>query len=127
MTPGRLGTGAFRGPVTEAYNRRCAIPGERTLPVLDAAHIKPYAEMGPHLIANGLLLRSDFHILFDDGYITITDDLRVQVSGKIKEKFENGREYYQYGDRPLLITPKHSDERPSPDFLRWHNTERFLS
>jgi hypothetical protein len=32
----------FRVLVTDAYQKRCAITGERTLPVLDAAHIKPY-------------------------------------------------------------------------------------
>jgi len=50
LTHARLGQGAFRVLVTEAYERRCAITGERTLPVLEAAHIKPYAETGPHLI-----------------------------------------------------------------------------
>lgn len=28
--------------------------GERTMPVLQAAHIKPYAEEGPHEVQNGL-------------------------------------------------------------------------
>ena len=69
-----------------------ALTGRANPTGLEAAHIKPYAATGPHLVANGLLLRSDFHILFDDGYITVTEDLRVRVSGKIKEKFENGRE-----------------------------------
>lgn len=55
----RLGQGAFRVLVTETYHRRCAISGEKTLPVLEAAHIKPFAEHGPHIIKNGLLLRSD--------------------------------------------------------------------
>ena len=32
---------------------------ERTLPVLEAAHIKPYSSGGPHEPENGLLLRSD--------------------------------------------------------------------
>ena len=36
----RLGQGLFRVVVTEAYDRRCAFTGERTLPVLDAAHIR---------------------------------------------------------------------------------------
>ncbi len=59
----RLGQGAFRVMVTEAYQRRCAITGEKTLPVLNAAHIKPYAEEGPHEVRNGLLLREDLHTL----------------------------------------------------------------
>ena len=40
-----------------------AITGEKTLPVLNAAHIKPYAEEGPHEVRNGLLLREDLHTL----------------------------------------------------------------
>src|SRR5262249_15935465 len=44
----RLGQGAFRIIVTDAYRRRCAITGERTLPALEAAHIKPFAEGGSH-------------------------------------------------------------------------------
>ena len=121
----RLGQGTFRVLVTEAYERRCAITGERTLPVLEAAHIKPYAESGPHLVSNGLLLRSDLHILFDEGYVTVTEDYRVQVSRRIKEQYENGHEYYQYRDKPLRVLPGAEGERPARDFLRWHN-ERFL-
>ncbi len=126
LTRARLGQGAFRVLVTEAYERRCAITGERTLPVLEAAHIKPFARTGPHLVSNGLLLRSDLHILFDDGYLTVTDDYRVEVSKRIKEEFENGREYYQYRGRQLTKLPDRADERPAIDLLRWHNKHVYL-
>ena len=126
LTRARLGQGAFRVLVTEAYERRCAITGERTLPVLEAAHIQPYTEAGPHLVANGLLLRSDLHILFDDSYLTVTDDLRVEVSKRIKEEYENGREYYQHRGQPLVVVPDDVHERPARDFLRWHNEHKFL-
>jgi putative restriction endonuclease len=55
----RLGQGAFRVLVTDIYRRRCAVTGERTLPALDAAHIRPYGEGGEHAAPNGLLLRRD--------------------------------------------------------------------
>lgn len=126
LTHARLGQGAFRVLVTDAYQRRCAITGERTLPVLEAAHIRPYAESGPHLVSNGLLLRSDLHTLFDRGYITVTDELRVQVSRRIREEFANGREYYRHHGQPLMVTPGSPHERPAPDFLRWHSESRFL-
>lgn len=61
--------------VTDAYQRRCAITGEKTLPVLQATHIKPYSEKGPHSIDNGLLLRSDFHTLLVKRPMVISDDL----------------------------------------------------
>jgi len=57
----RYGQGIFRVLVTDAYQRRCAVTGERTLPTLEAAHIKPFHESGPHRVNNGLLLRSDLH------------------------------------------------------------------
>jgi putative restriction endonuclease len=68
----RLGQGAFRIVVTDNYDRRCAVTGEKTLPALDAAHIRPYAEHGEHEPSNGLLLRRDIHTLFDRGYVTVT-------------------------------------------------------
>jgi len=42
----RLGQGAFRVLVTDLYQRRCAVTEERTLPALEAAHIRPYGEGG---------------------------------------------------------------------------------
>ncbi len=68
----RLGQGAFRLLVTDAYGRRCAVTGERTLPALEAAHIRPYADGGEHAGANGILMRRDVHSLFDAGYVTVT-------------------------------------------------------
>lgn len=122
LTRARLGQGSFRLVVTEAYARRCAMTGEKTLPVLQAAHIKPYAESGPHSIRNGLLLRSDLHILFDRGYVTVNTDLTIEVSKSIKEQFSNGREYYALHGKPLPIVPSVDSDRPSSEFLQWHNT-----
>lgn len=123
----RIGQGAFKVMVTEAYHRRCAITGEKTLPVLEAAHIQPYSHNGPHLISNGLLLRRGMHTLFDRGYLTINDELRIEVSKRIKEDYGNGKEYYAYHGKSLLQTPSHQEERPSSDYLRWHNENVFLA
>ena len=99
--------------------------GERTLPVLESAHIKPYALSGPHNVNNGLLLRSDLHKLFDLGYITVTADFRVEVSKRIKEEYENGRDYYALQGRPLISLPKDQLYRPAKEYIDWHNTEIF--
>ena len=122
----RLGQGAFRVMVTEAYHRRCAISGEKTLPVLEAAHIQPFSQQGPHNPNNGLLLRQDIHTLFDRGYLTISEDLHVEVSKRIKEDFGNGREYYSFHGRQLLELPDNVQERPSSQFIRWHNENVYL-
>ena len=120
----RLGQGSFRIIVTDAYDRRCAVTRERTLPVLQAAHIQPYAEGGGHDVRNGLLLRSDLHVLFDQGYITVTPDHHLEVSRRIREEFENGRDYYALHGCELH-TPTEHEFRPLPRLLRWHNEAVF--
>ncbi|HKM39818.1 MAG TPA: HNH endonuclease [bacterium] len=122
----RLGQGGFRITVTQAYDNRCAMTGERTLPVLNAAHIKPYSKNGPHATSNGLLLRQDVHTLFDRGYITVTTDSVVEVSKRIKEDYGNGRDYYKLHGHPLLKLPERADERPSAQFLQWHNENVYV-
>lgn len=126
LTQARLGQGAFRVLVTDAYDRRCAVTGERTLPVLEAAHIKPYSKNGPHAISNGLLLRSDLHTLFDSGYLTIDNDYRLLVSRRIREEFSNGREYYKYEGVPLLVLPGDGSWLPDKSHLEWHRENCFL-
>lgn len=120
----RLGQGTFRALVTDAYNYRCAITRERTLPVLQAAHIRAYAEGGPHELSNGLLLRSDLHTLFDQHYISVEPNKRTLiVSRRIREQFENGRDYYALNGHNLL-DPVNKNAVPSIDNLSFH-FERF--
>ena len=121
----RLGQGAFRILVTDAYQKNCAISGEKALPVLQAAHIKPFNEQGPNSIDNGLLLRSDLHILFDRGYLTITPEYKIEVSKRIKEEFKNGKNYYAFHGKELITLPKVIRERPNLDFIRWHNEKVY--
>lgn len=117
----RLGQGGFRVVVTEAYHHRCAISGEKTLPVLNASHIKPYYKEGPHTVNNGLLLREDIHTLFDRGYITVSEEYVIEVSRRIKEDYGNGREYYAFHGKYLNSFPDSFEDRPSKEYLLWHN------
>jgi putative restriction endonuclease len=110
--------------VTDAYGRKCAVTGERTLPALDAAHIKPFHTSGDHTIDNGILLRRDLHALFDRGYITVTRDLKVEVSSRIRQEFENGRDYYQFHGWEVRV-PSNPADRPSPSYLEWHSANLF--
>lgn len=121
----RLGQGGFRILVTDTYERRCAVTGERTLPVLQAAHIRPVASNGLHRVDNGLLLRSDIHTLFDRGYVTVTPERRFRVSGRLKEDWQNGRVYYQL-DGKEIWTPAAEPDRPSRRELEWHSDTVFL-
>ena len=127
LTKSRLGQGSFRTLVIDAYARRCAITGENTLPVLEAAHIQPYTDFGPHQINNGLLLRSDFHKLFDAGLVTVEPDYRVRISGRIRDRYFNGKAYYRLDGQELVALPDNSVDRPDPTFLAWHNNNRFVA
>lgn len=117
----RRGQGTFKALVTNAYQRRCAITGEHTLPVLEAAHIRPFGKEGLNNTYNGLLLRSDFHKLFDVGLVTVTADFRVEVSQRIREEWYNGKAYYRLHGERLASLPAEDRDRPRADLLAWHN------
>lgn len=121
----RLGQGAFRVLVTDTYERHCAVTGEKTLVVLQAAHIRPVSAQGQHRVENGLLLRSDIHTLFDRGYVTVTPDHRFRVSRRLREDWDNGRVYYELEGRDVWVPGRETD-RPSRQELEWHADSVFL-
>jgi hypothetical protein len=82
--------------------------------------IQPYAKHGPHDVRNGVLLRADLHRLFDQGYVTITPEYRLEVSPRLKEDYQNGRSYYPLHGSSVSL-PSTAADAPSVDFLRWHN------
>lgn len=120
----RLGQGTFRKIVLAAYDNRCAITGERTVPVLQASHIKPFADVKGHEIQNGISLRSDIHTLFDRGYVTVTKAGVFRVSARLRDDFSNGRAYYQHDGQPIRL-PNNETKRPKPEYLEWHADEIF--
>jgi putative restriction endonuclease len=121
----RLGQGAFRIAVTDAYNRACAVSGGKVLPALDAAHIRPYGQGGGHEVSNGLLLRRDIHSVFDAGYVTIDEQLKFVVSDRVKTDFNNGNEYRRLHGTVVSV-PTLPRFQPDLTSLRWHNETVFL-
>jgi putative restriction endonuclease len=116
----RLGQGSFRVVVIDAYGRRCAVTGEKVLPVLDAAHIKPFAKDGSNKPDNGILIRSDLHTLFDRGYVTVTPEYKFEVSRRVREEYENGHEYYALHGQQIHL-PEKTIYQPAGENLAWHN------
>ena len=73
----RRGQARFRKRLIARYGfecqvSRCAFPG-----LVEAAHIRPYAGSSDNGAANGLLLRSDLHTLFDLGMLGIEPETLV--------------------------------------------------
>jgi putative restriction endonuclease len=123
----RRGQGTFRTRLLSAYDSKCAITGEHTEPVLDAAHVQPYLGQRSNHVQNGLLLTKEFHALFDAGLVTITKDYSVRVSSRIRERWRNGHRYYPYDDKQLVCLPEDPAERPSLAALEWHARRVFVA
>ncbi|MEQ8434088.1 MAG: HNH endonuclease [Oceanicaulis sp.] len=124
ITRPRLGQGAFRVNVSDAYRHSCAITDTKVLPALDAAHIRPYAIGGDHSVQNGILLRKDVHSVFDAGFATFDEEWRFIVSPRVKEVFNNGNEYRRLHGKQLAL-PERKEFWPSAEHLSWHRDERF--
>jgi putative restriction endonuclease len=122
----REGQGTFRLRLLKAYGR-CAITGEHTPIVLDGAHIQPYLGPRSNHVQNGVLLTKEFHALFDAGYVTITPDLKVKVSERLRLDWQNGHRYYPYDGQPLVAVPSNELFGPSREALAWHGQHKFLA
>lgn len=121
----RLGQPSLRLAVLDAYGNQCAVTWEHSLPVIDAAHIRPWAEGGAHRVPNGVPLRRDLHRLLDLGYVTIRPDLTFAVSGRLREEYANGRVDYELDGRQIRL-PDNVKARPDPEVLAWHEERVYL-
>jgi putative restriction endonuclease len=115
----RIGPGYFAAAVGEAYDWRCAITDEPALPALRPCHIRPIEAGGQHRTDNGLLLRHDLADLFEAGYITVTPEFQVAVSGQLLAEDASGSAYGLLDGRTLRL-PRRPEERPGRAFLTWH-------
>lgn len=120
----RLGQASFRLAVMDAYEQRCAITGERSLPVVEAAHIRPYSAGGAHEVTNGLPMRRDVHRLFDLGYVSVRPDYTLAVSKALKEQYHNGKVYYELEGRSVR-DPIELKYRAEGSALEWHYDSVF--
>lgn len=123
----REGQGAFRLRLLDAYGGRCAITGEKTEPVLEVAHIQPYLGPRSNHVQNGLLLTTEFHTLFDRGYVTVTPEHEVRISPRLRKEWRNGHRYYPYDGQRLVQMPQEPELQPSPAALEWHERNIFLA
>lgn len=107
----RRGQTGFRNQLLAVYGC-CAMSGCTLYEVLEAAHIVPYLGPGTNHVLNGLLLRSDLHVLFDLGLLAFDEtSFTILVSSQL-----NGTEYEglrrrsfvsQFAFRPSLAALAH--------------------
>jgi hypothetical protein len=70
-TKARNGQGGFRKELIKRYGHVCAITGPCPAEVLQAAHLRSFAEHETHNLAEGVLLRADVHLLFDNDLLAV--------------------------------------------------------
>lgn len=83
----RVGQGAFRDALIDAWGGCCAVTELREVGLLIASHIIPWrvADVGDCRSAdNGLLLAPHLDAAFDRGWITFKDDGRIKISDRLK-------------------------------------------
>ncbi len=127
---------AWSKQVKNAYNYTCCVPEcDIQSPILViASHIKKYAahetETGHRANpSNGLCLCPICHTLFDKGYFTLSDDLRIVVSPRIIE-INSPRIIgilNQSNNRVITPLPSPTSFKPNLKFIRYHREKVYLS
>jgi putative restriction endonuclease len=115
----RAGQSKFRTELLIAYNGKCCITGEQEVDVLEAAHIHPYLGEDTNDLQNGIIVRSDWHTIFDLGHWTVGDDFDIIISRHVKS-----RNYREYAGKQIFL-PSEAKLRPSKRALKFHREQIF--
>jgi hypothetical protein len=123
----RIGQSFFRKAVLSAYEFKCCISGLPVPELLIASHILPWSydpanRLNPR---NGLCLSAIHDRAFDLGLITISSNMRVLLSTKLKSSKTNGymrNTFGAYEDQPITLPTKFS---PDAEFLKHHRESIF--
>lgn len=112
----RRGQRRFRKRLLAAYDGRCCVTETASEDVLEAAHIEPYAASRTNSLKNGLLLRSDIHVLFDLFLLSINPETRtVYCSRSIRSVPP-----YDLLHRKKVFFPKPENHTPDSQVLKKH-------
>ena len=80
----REGQAGFRAQLIAAYGAKCVVTEANQVEVLQAAHILPYKGIHSNDIDNGLLLRADVHLLFDNYLLSIhPGSMRIEIAPSV--------------------------------------------
>ncbi len=114
ITKRRRGQQEFRLALLDRVGPECLIAGRNPECVLEAAHIRSFAKYGSHSLDGGLLLRRDFHSLFDRHLIRIHPETwRVESSPSI-------RRFRTYDAIHLQVVTPPASNPPNQEWLMEH-------
>lgn len=124
----RVNQNFFRATVLSSYNFRCCVTGLSVVDLLVASHIVPWATDPKNRLnpRNGLCLNAIHDKAFDRGLITVSNDYRIIISKRLREKSseEVVARYFTKHDGQKLFLPDRF--LPSLEFLEFHQKNRFI-
>jgi len=122
----RLKQSKFRKGVLKNFGNQCAISGISESSLLTASHIVPWSHNKDFRgdISNGICLYIEFDALFDKGFISFTDSLKIIISNtdkfstQLKNKLQaiNGKQLRHPINKEL-----------NTDYLAYHRAHIFKS
>lgn len=108
----------FRQSLLLAYEGSCAATGTDVPEVLQAAHIDPYRGKYSQRVTNGILLRSDIHLLYDSHLLTILPETsRIKTSASLNDTI------YEEMDGIKITLPRDPNMHPEDRLLEQHAKE----
>lgn len=123
----RVNQSFFRSTILASYNSTCCITGIQNPDLLIAGHIVPWSKSKKNRLnpRNGILTNSLHDKAFELGYITISEDYKVQICSKILSSANPSDEKYfnTYNGQNIILPSKFL---PDINFLRIHNKDVFL-
>ncbi|MBU2981631.1 HNH endonuclease [Lentibacter algarum] len=113
---------SFARNVKAAYKGRCAISGLDLRngggrAEVQAAHIRPVADMGPDIVVNGLALSGTLHWMFDRGLISVGENYEILVSDNKVPADVKTRLICPTGKLHLPDNPR---DHQHPAYLKYH-------
>lgn len=123
----RINQSFFRSTILASYNSTCCITGIQNPDLLIAGHIVPWSKSKKNRLnpRNGILTNYLHDKAFELGYITISEDYKVQICSKILSSANpSDVKYFNIYNGQNIILP--SKFLPDINFLRIHNKDVFL-
>lgn len=116
----------FRNTLLANYNSRCCLTGLSNKTLLVASHIKPWKVSDPKTERlapdNGLLLNALHDKAFNWGFITITKDLKIVVSGVVGHETPEDEYLWRYNGEAIALPNQFP---PRAEFIEYHNDMVF--
>lgn len=115
----------FRNKVLSNFEHQCCLSDTVEEDLLIASHIIPWAERIQTRLdpANGLCLSYIYDKLFDGGYFSLEQNLRVTITDKVHELSQSVQKVLLSIEREKIHQPKIFPI--SPDYLEYHRLHIF--